>query len=289
MRLVSQLVKLIRPKQWIKNSYVFAALVFSGSLFNLSMFMMCCFGFTIFCISSSCVYIVNDAIDASSDRAHPQKMNRPLASGAVSITQAMLLLLTLLILLLLSFVYVNIHFRVVISIYLLINLLYSFWLKNEPIIDIICISLGFVLRAISGAVIINVTISPWLLICTFLLSLYLAINKRTCEIKNIAIEAAYKRKVLEFYTIDMLSSMSSVVLSATITAYCIYIITTELMANMLITIPFVVYGLFRYQHIANSTEYAESPETAILKDKPLLICVLIWGLACVSFMYINFT
>ena len=285
MKKAASLIRLIRPKQWTKNGFVFAALVFSGSLFDVPMLLKTFLGFVVFCLASSCVYIINDTVDREKDRAHPKKRVRPIASGAVSIPQAMILLLALLILIAIGIAYLGQYFGLIILSYLVINLAYSYKLKNEPIIDIMCIALGFVMRALSGSFLVDVGISPWLLMCTFLLALFLAINKRKSEMEAFVDEDGHKRKVLEFYSRDMLRDMSSVIDSATIMAYSLYAINSELPAFMLATVPFVVYGLFRYQLIIHTTEFAETPEIALLKDKQLLISIFIWGALCVGIIY----
>lgn len=284
--LIAGIFKLLRPKQWIKNGLVFAALVFSKNLFDGSLFLKNFIGFMIFCALSSCVYILNDMIDKEKDRAHSKKCKRPIASGAVSLPQAGAILLILLLATFSGAFLLDIQFAMVACAYFLLNVLYSFKIKNIPILDMMFISMGFVLRALAGTVLINYPISPWLMVCTMLLALFLAIHKRKSELEAAAGGSTESRSVLEQYSSEMLRDMSSIIDSATIIAYCLYTFSTDKPIAMMCTIPFVIYGLFRYQFIIHNKELAETPELALIQDKPLLINILLWCVTCIGILYL---
>jgi 4-hydroxybenzoate polyprenyltransferase len=286
-----QILVLLRPKQWLKNAFVFAVLVFSQNLFDARMFLQTLLGAIAFCLVSSCVYIINDIVDRDKDRLHPKKCKRPIASGSIGIRQAVILLGLLCLLAFGGGYFVlNIKFNLVILTYFVLNLAYSLALKNIPILDTMCIAFGFVLRALSGSFLIDVDISPWLVLCTLFLSLFLAIHKRKSEIqsakkKENLNEAA--RKVFTSYNAEMLRDMSSVMDSATIMAYSLYCINTDEPIAMLITVPFVVFGIFRYQLISyNLVDMTETPEVVLLKDKPLLVDIFMWGVLCIGILYL---
>ncbi len=285
LNLISSIFKLMRPKQWIKNLLVFAAVVFSKNIFELSIFVETTVGFIAFCMASSTVYILNDVIDRDKDRHHPKKCKRPIASGAISIFQAAVICVMLLLTSLFLSFQLSQDFMIVVVIYMIYNVLYSFKLKHIPIIDIMSISFGFVLRALAGAILVNVGISPWLIVCTTLLSLFLAIHKRRSELESVQNGNGTGRKVLDFYTPEMLRDMSSAIDSATIMSYCLYTFNSEAPIAMMCTIPFVIYGMFRYQLINHTKELAETPELALIQDKPLLINMFLWIGTCLWILY----
>lgn len=276
----------MRPKQWIKNGLVFAALIFSGQLLDPNLLIRAICGFVIFCLLSSCVYILNDTLDKDKDQLHPQKCKRPIASGVISVLQAMTLFVILLIATFTWAIFLSFEFTYVAFAYFALNIFYSFKLKHVAILDIMCIAAGFVLRAVAGTVLIETGISPWLIVCTSLLALFIAIHKRKSELEAIENGAKNGRRVLEIYSRDMLRDMSSTIDSATIMAYCLYTINTDNPVAMMCTIPFVIYGLFRYQYIIHKKDLAETPELALLQDKPLLIDVFLWVLACAVILYV---
>jgi 4-hydroxybenzoate polyprenyltransferase len=288
--MVKSIFKLLRLKQWMKNTFVFAVLVFSHNLFDFRLFLKTLSGAGAFCLASSCVYIINDIADCDKDRLHPQKCKRPIANGDIGIKQAMFLLFFLF---LTTFgggyFLLNVKFGLVMSLYFALNLAYSFVLKNIPILDIMCISFGFVLRVFSGTFLISADASPWLILCTLFLTLFLAIHKRKGEVHSVAKEVKRNettRKVLVSYNAGMLRDMSSVMDSATIMAYSLYCINTDEPIAMLITVPFVIFGIFRYQLIShNVSDMVEAPEEVLLKDKPLLIDIFAWGILCIGILY----
>lgn len=279
-------IQLMRPKQWIKNGLVFAALVFSGNLFDPEMLILTAQGFVVFCLLSSSVYIFNDAIDKDKDQQHPKKCNRPIASGAISVPQAMVFLTVLVISTFAWSIFLRIEFTCVAFVYFVLNVCYTFKLKHVPILDIMCIAAGFVLRALAGTVLIETGISPWLVVCTSLLALFIAIHKRKSELEAVENGLTNGRKVLENYSKEMLRDMSSAIDSATIMAYCLYTFSSDQPVAMMCTIPFVLYGLFRYQYISHKKDLAETPELALLQDKPLLIDVFLWVVTCGIILYV---
>ncbi|MCT4592731.1 MAG: decaprenyl-phosphate phosphoribosyltransferase [Anaeromicrobium sp.] len=281
MNIVVGLIKTMRPKQWTKNLLLFAGLLFSHNLTNTYKLKLTTVGFLLFCGISGSVYIINDILDVKKDRNHPKKRYRPIASGVVSTKTA----LGFLVLLLASTLYMSfkldIHFFYVTSLYFLLITMYSFILKHVVILDVMTIALGFVLRAIGGVVIINAAMSPWLLLCTFLLALFLALNKRKAELeikKN-------SRKILEEYSIDLLKDMINIVTASTVMAYSLYSFTAYDHVYMMFTIPFVVYGIFRYQYIVHKKDLGETPEAILLTDKALIVNIILWIISCISILY----
>lgn len=274
-------IKLMRPKQWTKNLLLFAGIMFSHNLFNGRDLVTVLMGFILFCFLSGSVYIINDVLDKEKDRNHPKKRNRPIASGAISPRSALLFLFILLSSTLYISFKLNIYFFYVGLIYFLLICIYSFKLKHLVIIDVMTIAIGFVLRAIAGVVIIGADISPWLLLCTFLLALFLALNKRKSEF----LLKKDSRKILQEYSIDMINNMINIVISCTIMSYCLYSFLTYDHVYMMFTIPFVVYGLFRYEYIISKKDLGETPELILLTDYPLIINIFMWIVSCVVVIY----
>lgn len=280
------LVKAMRPKQWIKN-----LLVFSGFVFTLnerwhpfSKAMWDYLGrsaaaFALFSLLSSCVYLLNDVLDVEKDRQHPTKRNRPIASGAVSPRVAVAVALVLVPVCLTLGYRLSLAFAAVTTAYLLMQVAYIFVLKHVVLLDVFIIAIGFVMRAISGAVVIGVNISPWLYTVTLLGALFLGLCKRRNELVLLEGGAGHHRKILKMYTPSMLDGLTSMVASSTIMAYSLYTFTSPtLPANnsMMLTIPFVIFGLFRYVFLSHSQNAGGSPEEVFLKDKPLIITIVLW-------------
>jgi 4-hydroxybenzoate polyprenyltransferase len=281
-------VALMRPHQWIKNSAVFAALIFSGNVFRPALLLKSAAAFLTFCLVSSCVYIINDIVDGEKDRLHPRKKNRPIASGIVSVGRAFALFALLLLIAAAIALFLPIQFAVTIAAYFTLNVAYSFRLKKLPLIDIICISFGFVCRTLSGAVAINVYISPWLMLCVLMLSLFLASQKRSSELSRHS-TATDTRSVLSQYDKDVLRDISTVTMASTIISYSMFCVVGAVdKPLMALTIPLVIYGLFRYRLIsANDTDnLTETPEIAMFKDKPLIISLGLWGAMCFALLYL---
>ena len=282
--------KLLRPKQWIKNVFVFAALIFSENLFNAEMLLQILLAFGVFCIISSSSYILNDLADLKEDREHPVKKNRPLASGRVSKKTAVsLLVLFLLTGFMLGFS-LSSSFAIIVVCYFLLQVLYSLYIKNIVILDVFSISIGFVLRTIAGALAINVPMSRWFLLCAMLISLFLAFCKRRHELILLHDNAPAHRKVLKEYSPYLLDQMIAVVTPTVIVSYALYTMSQETIAkfdtqNLIFTLPFVLYGIFRYLYLVHKESKGGSPEEALMQDLPSIINIIFFGIAVVLILY----
>lgn len=278
-------IQLLRPKQWIKNLFLFGALLFSRNIDKPTYILAASYAFLCFCITSSTVYIFNDMLDIEKDRKHPKKRKRPLASGALSMREAqMLTAFMLLAAVVLSFM-LNYSFGFIVTIYLLNNLLYTLYVKNLVILDVMSIALGFILRVAGGAIAIGVLISPWLLLCTFLLALFLGFSKRRNELLLLQEDAQSHRLILLHYSLDFIDNMLSIVTASTVISYSLYTFYASEDKYSMVTILFVLYGIFRYQYIIYNKNLGESPEEIILTDKPLLIDILLWILTSIVILY----
>lgn len=281
----------LRPQQWVKNFVLFAGLIFSQNLDKPELILKSVAGFALFCLLSSSVYIFNDIMDIDSDRKHPLKSARPIASGKISIpTATMLFVIFALIALGLSFL-LNPVFALTALSYFVLNLLYSVYLKNVVIIDVMCIAAGFVIRAVAGAVIIGVEISAWLVVCTILLALFLGFGKRRHELWLLENQATDHRKILSEYSPYFLDQMISVVTASTVIAYTFYTLSSEVETklgtkHMDLTIPFVLYGVFRYLYLIHQKEGGGSPTRMLLTDKPILANIILWLLAVILIVYL---
>jgi len=281
----------MRPRQWTKNGFIFFALIFDKQLFSPGPFLRTLEGFFLFCLISSAVYLFNDIADIEGDRQHPEKKNRPLASGALPVGIAfgaavVLSLVALLVGYLLAPVFAGI-----LGIYLTLNILYSLWLKHIPILDVLIISSGFVLRVAAGVALITVErFSPWLYMITILFSLYIGLGKRRAEMNLLEQGAGAYRKVLDGYTIPLLDQYITIVSGMTIIAYSLYTFSAPNLPvnhSMMLTIPFVVYGIFRYLQLIQTGHAAGAPDEVALKDRPLQVTVLLWGLAVIAVFYLS--
>jgi len=283
------LLKTMRPKQWTKNVFVFTALVFAEKLFELQLLVRTVIAFVLFCLISSCVYLINDLADMEKDRRHPTKSKRPLPSGQLKPSVAIAAgVLIPLVAMPLSFL-LDIGFGLVALAYLLTMIAYSFVLKNLVILDVLTVAAGFVLRAVAGAVVISVPISPWLYVCTTLVALFIGINRRRHEMILLAEKANQHRASLNEYSLPLLDQMTAVVTSATIIAYSLYTFSApNLPPNhaMMLTIPFVLYGLFRYLYLVHVEGKGGTPEEIFLSDLPLIIALGLWGLAVIAILYL---
>lgn len=289
--MLKYLLKTMRVRQWTKNGFVFFALIFDKQLFLREPFLRTLEGFLLFCLISSAVYLFNDITDIEADRRHPEKKHRPLASGKlpVGVAQTAAFILTISAL---SLGYLlNPAFAGIIAIYFIVNLLYSRWLKHIPILDVLIVSSGFVLRVAAGVTLITVErFSPWLYMLTILFSLYLGFGKRRAEMNLLAQGASAHRKVLDGYTIPLLDQYITIVSGMTIVAYSFYTFSAPNLPEnhtMMLTIPFVVYGIFRYLQLIQMGHEAGAPEEVALKDRPLQITVLLWGLAVIAVFYLS--
>lgn len=291
LRLSLALMRAMRPKQWAKNVVIFAALVFDRQLGlnNLPAFYRTLAGFVIFCLVSAVVYLINDIADVESDRLHPVKRKRPIASGELPISIASAAAVLLLTLTLPGALLLSPGFAAITLGYLLLNLIYSRWLKHIVLLDVFAIALGFVLRVAAGTTLITVArFSPWLYVVTTLGSLFIGFGKRRAELTLLAEDANAHRKVLEGYSIAMLDTYISIVSSTTIIAYSLYTFSApNLPSNhvMMLTIPLVIYGIFRYIYLIEMKQAGGAPEDVIFSDRPLQLTVLLWGLSVLLIFY----
>ncbi|HOA96357.1 decaprenyl-phosphate phosphoribosyltransferase [Acetivibrio saccincola] len=279
-------LELARPKQWIKNLFVFAALVFAGHAFDEDYLQKTTLAFLLFCLISACVYILNDIVDVNKDRAHPKKRTRPIASGIITPKEAVVFLIILLPFSLAASFKVDFFLGIVILVYFLNNLLYSLVIKHWVILDVMSIALGFLLRVIGGALVIKVYISPWILLCTLLLSLFLGFSKRRNELTVLQEDADSHRKILKEYSLEFIDNMLSIVTASTVMAYSLYTFSSNSENYyMMATIPFVLYGIFRYQYIIYQKQEGGSPEETVLSDVPLMINILLWVVTSIIILY----
>ncbi len=290
-RVVVGIVLSMRPRQWIKNLVVFAALLFARKLTDPGLLLRSTIAFMLFCATSGAVYIVNDLFDADRDRKHPTKSRRPIASRALGVVPALTAVALLLTGSLMQGFLLNTVFGAVLLIYVALNFVYSLWLKDVVIIDVMVIASGFVLRALGGAVAINVPISTWLILCTILLSLFLAFCKRRQELAILE-EAHEHRAILREYSVEFLDQMISVVTASTVVAYMFYTVSPEVemklgTQHLYLTVPFVLYGIFRYLYLVHKKGAGGSPTQALLTDRPLLACVGLWGLTVILLVYVG--
>jgi 4-hydroxybenzoate polyprenyltransferase len=285
----------LRPGQWTKNLVIFAGLLFGNAsigrgLFDAASLTRALAAFAIFCVLSGVVYLINDIADRESDRRHPLKASRPIASGALPVTTAAVAAAVLGAGALAAALALSPRFAAVAAAYLVLQLLYSGPLKHIVIIDVLTIAVGFVLRAVAGAVAVDVEISHWLLVCTILLALFIALAKRRHEIVLLADGATSHRPILGEYSAYLLDQMIGVVTASTLIAYVFYTISPETEAKfgtqwLGLTIPFPLYGIFRYLYLVHQREGGGSPADLLLTDRPLLACVALWALAVALIIY----
>ena len=283
--LLINIIKEMRVKQYTKNLFIYAATLFSGNIFNLNILRLTTEAFIAFSLVASVVYILNDIVDKEKDKQHPKKCYRPIASGKISVKLAILLIC---IFLLISFVIscnINIKLSIIMLIYLVMNILYSWKLKHIVIIDIMIIAIGFVLRALAGVVVINSGITAWFILCVFMLSLFLAIGKRRAEMKLFVKSAKNTRKVLKQYSVQLLDQLLIIVTAITLTSYSLFAIQMtyaheyilgEELSYMMITIPLVVYGMFRYLYLIYIEGLGEAPDEILLKDKYIWMTIVLY-------------
>jgi 4-hydroxybenzoate polyprenyltransferase len=288
--LAKNLLISLRPRQWAKNLLVFAGLLFGLRLFDLTAVGRAFAAFGIFCLLSGVVYLINDIADRDSDRQHPHKAGRPIASGALSVQAALTSAIVLGIVALTAAFALGPRFFIVAALYVALLALYSGPLKHIVIIDVLTIAVGFVLRAVAGAVAVDVDISHWLLVCTILLALFISLSKRRHELLLLADDAASHRPILGDYTPYLLDQMIAVVTASTLIAYVFYTISPETEQKfgthwLGLTVPFPLYGIFRYLYLVHQRKGGGSPADLLLTDRPLLICVTLWALSVVLIIY----
>jgi 4-hydroxybenzoate polyprenyltransferase len=287
---VVSLLRSLRPSQWTKNLIIFAGLIFGQRLLDASAVLTSLAAFAIFCALSGVVYLINDVVDRHADRQHPLKRHRPIASGDLPVSVALGAAVVLGIGSLAAAYWLRVSFGVVATAYLGLLAFYSGPLKHVVIIDVLTIAIGFVLRAVAGAVVIDVEIGHWLLIATVLLALFLALSKRRHELVLLAEGATSHRRILQEYSPYLLDQMISVVTASTLVAYAIATVSPETIAkfgtNKLgLTLPFPLYGIFRYLYLVHQKEGGGSPSDMLLNDKPLLFCVALWAASVALIIY----
>ena len=280
------LFRSLRPGQWIKNSVIFAALIFAQRFTEVDAVLRSIWAFGLFCGVSGAVYLLNDVLDARADRTHPTKSRRPIASGQVPPRLAVVAAGVLAVASLGGSWALSPSFAAVAGTYLALNLAYSVWLKRVVILDVMTIASGFLLRAVAGALVIDVAISRWLILCASLLSLFLGFCKRRNELAVLPTQATEHRSILREYSFPFLDQMISVVTASTVVAYCLYTLDPEVEAKLgtqylPLTIPFVLYGIFRYLYLVYQRDEGGSPTRAFYTDRPLLINVALWALTAV--------
>lgn len=291
MNRINALIKTMRPRQWTKNVLIFAALIFDRQLTpnHIPEILRTLAGFVIFCLVSGLVYIINDILDMEADQYHPQKRFRPIASGELPLNLAQGIAIIFVILVFPISYWLSPAFALVASIYLILNLAYSKWLKHIPLLDVFAIALGFVLRVVAGLTLIKVArFSPWLYMVTTLFSLYLGFGKRRAELAMLADDANAHRRVLDGYTIPLLDQFINIASATTIIAYSLYTFSAPNLPDnhiMMLTIPFVIYGVFRYLYLIQVKHSGGAPEEVLLSDRPLQIAIALWGISILVIFY----
>jgi 4-hydroxybenzoate polyprenyltransferase len=292
MKKLTLLISALRPGQWTKNLFVFAAIFFSKSLLHPHAVVKVCLAFVLFCLVAGSTYIFNDLCDRESDSKHPVKSKRPIASGRLSARSATGLMLVCLAISFTGAYLLSVPFFIVCVVAMVLQVLYSLALKKIVIVDVFVIAVAFVLRVVAGGVVIGVEISSWILICTMLLALFLALGKRRHELTMIASGIANHRKVLAEYSSQLLDQMLSIVAASTVITYALYTMweSTKLKfhtQNLIFTIPFVLYGIFRYLYLIHTRHEGGNPENTLVTDKPLYINILLWICASGIILYVK--
>lgn len=278
-------LRMFRPQQWGKNLFIFAGLIFSRSFIVPHQVSRSLAAFAVFCLLSSAVYIINDLIDINEDQHHPLKSRRPIAARRVSRSRAAVIAVITVIISIVAAAFLAGSFLWSVLIYLLTMMIYSLGIKKIVILELLFVAAGYVIRAIAGALAIGVTISSWLLICTLLLALFLVIAKRRFEIMRLGPEAVRHRHTLGSYSIEFLNQLITIVAAACIVAYCLYTLAPETVAkfhtrNLILTVPYVLFGVFRYLFITFQGAATDTPEKTIIADPPMLVCLALWAGTC---------
>jgi 4-hydroxybenzoate polyprenyltransferase len=291
MSTLKAIIKTMRPKQWTKNVVVYAALIFDGKFLEPTLFLRTTAMFILFCLVSSAVYLLNDLVDMEKDRAHPLKRNRPLASGALKPSYAIIALAVLLGVSLPAAYLLDVTAALILTGYFLLNVAYSFWLKNMVILDVFTIAAGFVLRVAAGAAVVHVErFSPWLYVCITLIALIIALGKRRAELAGLEEDASNHRAILDEYNMNFLDHLISLTTGATIVTYSLYTFSAHNLPEnhlMMLTIPIVIYFLFRYLYLIHVKQLGGAPDELIFKDKPLFFSGVFWAVAVVLILYFS--
>lgn len=290
---VRHALRLMRPKQWIKNSFVLAPLIFSKELFDAEPLLTAVRAFAAFCLTASCVYIINDMSDIEADRSHPEKRTRPLASGAISTTQASILLAVLLTLSVGLSASMRPRFHLALITYFVMNIAYSVRLKEIVLVDVFIIAAGFMLRVLGGAFAIGVQVSSWIVLCTLFTSLFLGFAKRRGELQLLQqIHPPAERKVLTSYGIGFIDQMLTIAAAGAVISYALYTVAPRTIETfgtekLIYTTVFVIYGMFRYLYLIHMKNSTENPTNAVVSDLPIVTVTIVWALTCVAVIYLG--
>ena len=287
---LSDILRLMRPAEWVKNGLVFGPLLFSKHLLDLHSLALVTLAFASFCVIASGAYVMNDLRDCERDRQHPLKRLRPLPAGRIRRPTAVALAAGLMGVGIGSAAFLGSGFLILTVSYLLLQFAYTYSLKEVVILDVMAIAAGFVIRAAAGGVVIDVPISPWLIICTFLLMLFLGFSKRRHELTLLEENATHHRASLREYSPYFLDQMISVVTASTVVAYAIYTVSPEVREKLgterlYLTIPFVLYGIFRYLYLVHQREEGGNPSRVLLSDRPILIDIVLWVVTVAILLY----
>jgi 4-hydroxybenzoate polyprenyltransferase len=288
---VTGLVECMRPGQWVKNSFVAAPLIFSGNLADPWLGLRAAAAFGLFCLASSGIYLLNDSLDWRADLEHPEKRSRPIPSGRLSPVIASACGVVSVLMAALGGFLVNGPTGFLLSAYVLLNVIYSTFLKHVMLFDLMCIAVGFVLRVLGGGSAVRVECSHWLLMCTFLLALFLALAKRRHELVTLSEGSGKHRRVLMDYKLPWLDQALTLVSAATAVAYALYTVSPETQArfqtdHLIYTFPFVIFGILRYLHLTHQSEGNGNPSSALLSDRQMLLCVSVWVFSCIVIIYL---
>jgi len=293
---MNALLQALRPKQWTKNLLVFAGIVFAQHASDPALLLRAAAGFVAFSLLASSVYIVNDLKDVEADRLHPKKRHRPIASGALSPVVAWTIVPVLLLIVAVIAAWLGFGFLLVLAAYLASNVAYSFGLKHQVILDVFLIASGFVLRAVAGVELLKpvapeTQLSAWLLVCTFFGALFLAVSKRRREQANAGTLASDQRAVLASYTPELLDRMLTITAACTLMSYALYTIWPATVAKfgteaLMVTVPVVAYGVFRYLHLVRVSEMSEDPSLVLLADRPIQLTVITYVAITVWILYV---
>ena len=284
-------LKLLRVPQWIKNFFVFVPLLFSQHLFDKDYFLTILLAFVVFCFTSSLIYVINDIIDISADKAHPIKKNRPLPAGLISSQSALIVAIALVAAIVILIPQLNIEFHYFVIAFILLNVLYSFWFKHIVILDVFSIALGFTIRVLAGAVVISVPISSWLILTTMFISLFLGVMKRHSELILVAeSENAPSRKVLSQYSLNFADQMATVAAAGVIICYALYTVSERTVSafgteNLIYTTPFVVYGIFRFMYLEYISNKGDNTTKVVFTDLQIILTVIIYTITTVLIIY----
>jgi 4-hydroxybenzoate polyprenyltransferase len=289
--MLTQVLKLIRIPQWIKNLFVFVPLVFSLNLFHTDYLLISIKAFIVFCLTSSIVYIINDITDAEADRAHPKKKNRPIASGKISPGQGGVIAVVLAAVVAILCINLNLSFVLLLILFFLINVLYSLKLKHVVLLDIFSIAAGFLIRVLSGAVVISVAVSSWLILTTMFISLFLAVMKRHSELEIVENGSNIEtRKVLAFYSLNFADQLATVAAAGVIICYALYTVSERTITvfkteNLIYTTPFVVFGIFRYMYLVYMNKQGENTTKILVSDMQMTVTVALYIIVTLMIIY----